>query len=578
MLFLGFIGSGTSTVHAQDKEEKDLGTQTVTVVKAYTPTIADAFKIKMMPTLNDSLLLKKRQIQYTIFSVPVASTFTPAKGTAAALVKSPPEKLYNSSATIGVGSYANAIANFYTSRALNRDERLDFGVQHLSSSGTVDKALLTSTFYDTNVMANYIKTEREMQWGVHGGVSHKIYHWYGVSESELTLDELNGVDAKQRYFSAELGADIHFEDAIFNDASFLLRHFSDRVSSAENQVVFEPKITFPVADEQVQLTAKLEYLSGSFENAPLSNFNTAAMSYSGLQITARPQVVLMDDTWKVQLGVAVTYASDMENSTNKLYFYPAVDASYAVWKDMLIAFGSVNGALKQNTYADFVSDNPFVSPTLTVRPTDVKYVGELGVKGKLGTGFTYSFSGSYKNAANQALYVQNPINRFRPEEKSYVYGNSFNVTYQDIKTLGIHAKTGIAVSDSFTLGAAIDFYTYTMDEGATPFNLPDAQAELSLDYVINEKWFAGASLFYMGQRQDQEYTLVQTIANAEIVPDAVLLPTYLDANAHVGYRLNEQWLVFLKLNNITNNAYDRWSGFPVQGFQVMAGATYKFDF
>ena len=33
-----------------------------------------------------------------------------------------------------------------------------------------------------------------------------------------------------------------------------------------------------------------------------------------------------------------------------------------------------------------------------------------------------------------------------------------------------------------------------------------------------------------------------------------------------------------KANNIANNAYQRWANFRVQGFQVLAGASYKFDF
>jgi hypothetical protein len=35
---------------------------------------------------------------------------------------------------------------------------------------------------------------------------------------------------------------------------------------------------------------------------------------------------------------------------------------------------------------------------------------------------------------------------------------------------------------------------------------------------------------------------------------------------------------FLKLNNIGNQAYEKWLNYPVQGFQVLGGANYKFDF
>ena len=81
LLFLSLCGA----VIAQ--EEDNIGTETVTVVKPYSPTVSDAFKIKSSPSLNDSIMLQKKKINYSIFSVPVASTFTPAKGKASGVEK-----------------------------------------------------------------------------------------------------------------------------------------------------------------------------------------------------------------------------------------------------------------------------------------------------------------------------------------------------------------------------------------------------------------------------------------------------------------------------------------------------------
>ena len=67
--------------------QKDIGTETINVVKPYTPTISDAFKVKETPSLDDNETTKKEEINYTIFSFPVASTFTPSKGRAAAVKK-----------------------------------------------------------------------------------------------------------------------------------------------------------------------------------------------------------------------------------------------------------------------------------------------------------------------------------------------------------------------------------------------------------------------------------------------------------------------------------------------------------
>ena len=102
--------------------------------------------MKSVPTLNDSIVLQKKPINYSIFSVPVASTFTPSKGKASGVKKLPPEKIYNSYASIGLGNYNNALADFYTSSALNRDERLDVSLNHHSSRGEIDGTALDNIY------------------------------------------------------------------------------------------------------------------------------------------------------------------------------------------------------------------------------------------------------------------------------------------------------------------------------------------------------------------------------------------------------------------------------------------------
>ena len=93
--------AGLQTTFAQKKDE-NIGTEVVNVVKSYTPTVSDAFKVKETPTLDDEETAKKEVINYNIFSFPVASTFAPAKGRAASVDKTAQEKLYKNYATLGL--------------------------------------------------------------------------------------------------------------------------------------------------------------------------------------------------------------------------------------------------------------------------------------------------------------------------------------------------------------------------------------------------------------------------------------------------------------------------------------------
>src|SRR6478672_20580 len=101
------------------KKDENIGTEVVNVVKPYTPTISDAFKVKETPVLDDEETTKKEVIQYNIFSFPVASTFVPSKGKAAGVDKEAQEHLYKNYATFGLGSYASINGELFVTKNMN---------------------------------------------------------------------------------------------------------------------------------------------------------------------------------------------------------------------------------------------------------------------------------------------------------------------------------------------------------------------------------------------------------------------------------------------------------------------------
>ena len=573
-----FLTLGFQVVFAQE-EEKDLGTETVTVTKAYTPTVSDAFKIKSVPNMNDSIVLQKKPITYSIFSVPVASTFTPSKGTASKVERLPPPVLYNSYASLGAGLYGNVLGEFYTSRTINRDENFDIGFNHLSSRGGIDGVELNDTFYDTRLDASYVKRDRDLDWGAAIGLQHQLYNWYGIEPGVFSETVINSIDERQNYFMGEASGHINVEDAYFKRADLTYRRFFDAVSSGENRAIFNTGFEFPVNDEVFNAKVKVDYVGGTFENADVSSTtNDNGISYGNLQVGVNPSLKMLRDDLSLNLGVNLVYGMDLENSESNFYIYPAVTASYRLLDESVIAYGGVTGELKQNSYYDFVEGNPFVSPTLTVAPTDSQYNAYVGFKGQLLPNLSYNVKGSYSAENNKPLYVLNPGNDFRSDDKGYYYGNSFDLFYDDIKTLGIFGELNVDVNRNFTLGVNAEVYDYNTETGNPAWNLPNLKASLFMDYQIGEKWYAGANLFYVGERDDFSSNVIQNALPSDFPATQITLDGFFDANAHIGYRYSDQWSFFIKGANLSNNDYQRWANFQVQGIQVLGGATYKFDF
>ena len=578
-LFLGLAQFAFAQEKDKDEEEKDLGTETVTVVKAYKPTIADAFKLKSTPVINGAVELKKKPIKYSIFSVPVASTFTPAKGKATAVKKRKPEELFNSYASIGLGNYSNALVDFYTSRPINRNETLDIGLNHHSSRGDIEEATVDNVFYDTKVKGIYTRRERDLEWNANVGLQHKLYSWYGVTEDALGATPESLIDEKQHYFDAELGGELKMEDYLIKGGDVLLRRFWDATESGENRAVINAAVEVPISNELINFNVKLDYLGGKFKNASLNNTdNTGEIKFGQVQFGVNPSLVILRDDLTLNLGANVVYGLDTEASNSNFYIYPAVTASYRLSGETAIAYGGIEGDLHQNSYHDFVDENPFVSPMLTILPTDSQYNAYAGLKGQLLTNLGYNVKASYKADNNRALYKLNPENTFRADEdKDYHLGNTFDIFYDDIKTFSFFGQLNVDVNRNFALGINAEVFSYTTETDNPAWNLPKVKGSLFMDYQINEKWFIGANLFFVGEREDLSSVAATGTQPQDFASTVVTLDSYFDANAHIGYRLDEKLSLFIKTANITNNSYQRWANYPVQGFQVLAGATYKFN-
>lgn len=551
-------------------QEKDtITTGVINVVKPYAPTIADAFKIKETPSIDDAETATKKDIKYNIFSFPVASTFTPAKGKAAMVEKSKPIKLYDNYATLGVGTYTTVLGEVYLNHAISRNESIGGYISHHSSQGGIENLLLDDNFSDSKINVNYATRLRDLSWNVEAGFKQQQFNWYGLPQAMISAAEANNVKGGHSFYGAHFGTDLTFENTYINSGSFLFRRFGDNQGSGENRFVVKSTIDIPINREEISTDIVFDYLKGSFDR---NYFTEDELNYGNFQIGIAPKYELNQDDLTVNIGVSLFYLNDTEASESKFYIYPNVTASYRLVNDILIAYGGIEGGLVQNTYHEFASENPFVSPTLFIIPTDQLYDAYIGLKGKVSSNTSYNISGRYLSDRNKALFINNDITA---TSQDYSYGNSFGIIYDDVDTFSIAGEINVDINRNFKLILKAEYFSYTVDTQDEAWNLPDIKGSLFLDYQINEQWFAGANLFYTGERKDQFYLNDPLISTT---PFTVTLDSYFDANVHVGYHINDQLSVYAKGNNLGDQGYQRWQNFPVQRIQFLAGATYKFDF
>ena len=548
------------------QEDENIGTEVINVVKPYTPTISDAFKLKEVPETDDDVELEKKKVNYNIFSVPVASTFTPSKGKAAAVDKQAPKKLYNNFASLAVGNYLNVLAEFYATIPLNRSDNFTVGLNHHSSQGEIKDVQLDDKFYDTGLNLIYSKREHELSYQIEGVFKHQQYNWYGTSY-ELTDLQRTNIDASHTYFTAGVEGNIEIEKSLFKGGQVKYRRFWDTYDASENRILITPKFEFEIVDYLINLNTTLDYVGGEFDAI------TPGVKYSFLNAGVHPSYQYLQDNLVVNLGVEAMVSLDNEHGDTELYMYPKISASYNIIEDTVIAFGGVEGGLYQNSYEQFSQENKYVAPLLGIAPTHNQFDIYLGFKGKLSSKMTYSVKGGYLNEQNKAMFTMNPVNDVDLVTENFDKANTFGVVYDDVNTLQFSGKVSTQVSKNYFLGVSATYSNYSTDNIDSVLNLPEFTASVFGDFKFTDKLYGGINLFYVGERKDELRT--STIL---ITPETVTLDGYFDANAHIGYQITNRFTAFLNANNIASQGYQKWQTYPVQKLQVLGGLTYKFDF
>ncbi|MCF6347542.1 MAG: TonB-dependent receptor [Flavobacteriaceae bacterium] len=563
-----------SVAFSQKKKKDTIGTEVINVVKPYTPTVSDAFKIKSSPEINDSKISKKKQIEYAIFSIPVASTFTPAKGKAKVLRVDPSAPVYDNFITAGFGNFSTPQVEVFAHT--NSTRYNDFGgfLNYHSSKGGIDGVVLNDDFVDTRLDLFYKQEDRDFDWQLNGGLRFQKYNWYGLPEQiNFSQNVIDGLAETQKYTNVYVGGKLDYKDSFFQGGTTELNYFTDDEGSTEAHILIQPKIEFPIASEYINANARLEYLKGDF----FQNYDgTGNIDYSFFTIGFNPNFEVLRDNLTINLGADILYSSgSADGEESKIYMYPKVTASYILIDQVLTVYAGALGGLHQNTYNSFANENPFVSPTLNIKRTDEQYNAFVGFKGKLASNVGYNFKGFYRSEKDKPLYKLNPT---KTEgniivTKGYEAGNSFQVLYDNIKTLGGFAEISVDFSAALKFGGNIEVNSYNIDNQAETWNLPALKASAFANYN-QDKWFAGANLFFVGERKD-ELTFQTPVLTT--IDEVLTLGNYVDLNLNGGYKFTDKLTAFIKVNNVFSSSYQKYANFNVQGLQVFGGLTYKFD-
>ena len=563
-----------STLSAQSKKDS-LTTKVIDVVKSYAPTIADAYKKREDANIkNDSLTLAKKQITYSIYSVPVASTFVPEKGKATSMKKTIKKEYYADSYIGGAFGNLNTLyGDASVTLPMDNGGNVAFLFNHLSSNAEVKDVKLDNNYAKTSAEIRYDYLDKALNWGVNANFGRRLHNWYGIKQGLYTDQQISELtDLKQIYFDYGLGGYVKLSDSFFEGTNLSLKGLSGRFGTNEVNLNLAPSFLFPISKNEhtIRLNLLLDYYSGSFDKGFLTN---TAVNNKWLVLGVNPSYHFSAGDLGLKLGATIAYAGANPTQESNLKAFPDVEVLYRIAGGDMILHGGVRGMFQQNTFEKLTKINPFLAPTQFINPTNVNLDFFAAIKGEIGTGLYYKLQAGYKQYENLPLFTTNPeLGASISDALAYQHHNSFNLVYDKVNEFGFSAQLGGSVEDVFFFDLEGNINGYSPKNQEEAWNLPRTRFSLFTDVKILEGLFVGTDLFYVGERYESDYA-----SSLLTTPTKLTLKGYFDLNLHADYTLNKKWMIFAKANNLTSSKYERWAYYPVQSFQIFAGVKYLFS-
>jgi hypothetical protein len=506
--------------------------------------------------INDDAATKDTVLPAPKFTYPVQSkkymtTVQLDTIKAAKLGSEPLNKLYRTYARFGIGNYSTMLGEFSVSSLRSKTSAWGIYGSHLSAGqGPKDVA---------GEFSGYSKQNIDL-WGKYFFKKHSIGGGFDYARNAVSL---YGTAAdtgffkkdvtRQRYntFLANMEVRSHYTDSTQINHTVGLRyyHFNDLYKVTEDNVLLDIDAGRYIRTEYLDVKAGVDF-----------NHNGGTDTLNNAIVRLSPTFSTKGNKFNAGIGFDLFINS---GETSLTYFLPHAFLSYDFVNHIIVPYVQLANDMRRNSFRSLTGENPFISSSqvFTSLNTLDKFQIRAGLRGSLSEEINYDLYAMRYNAVNAPFFV-NTL------ESQDIYRNKFTVVYDNAEVSNIHGQIGWRNRDKLQITATGDWFHYAMSNEKHPWYTPTLRLSLTGDYNLGDKIVTRLNVYYLNG-QYARFGSGNTVS-------AVQMKGLVDVNLAVEYRYSKFLSAFIDLNNIANQRYYRWYGYPTQKFNFIAGLTYTF--
>lgn len=571
LLFLWF---GHGFLYAQDDTNEGLSTQEVLVVKSYTPSLSDAFKITEGPKIPDSLKATNKTLIYKIIPIDVVSTFEPNKATPLKLKKRSSSTPYNTFFSGGFGSKSQLYLNISSVIELDRTQRFGLNVYRDGFGSDVGNSLLKSSQsfsqFGThhNLRSNNYNVNTQLQFTAQ---KNNYFGLYDRNWDDFLIGSLTP-EVKRNYFKFRTYWD--WFDSFLRSLSFQANITSDNFTTSEQQLNVKADFTAPFAGGKFQANTEIQGQNSLFSQPFFENQTqefTQGIGKVGLEW------LYNENDLKLKIGAGVAYFEGDESLSSKLNYYPEIEVFYQKKGNSIAPYLTASGGVRVNSYRETAIFNPYIAPITELRPTFNRYNAMLGIRSSVSSVLNFNFGLLYDQIENYQFYQRLPLD-IKGSNDSYRLSNSFENKYANVDLYGVKARLRIDLAKNNFVHFETVYRHFELTDDQVLYNIPALQMNWKSQFKFKDILTLAFNGEVWGNRSALEHIILQDQANQRIYPEEISLPLFLRSSAHLTIKLNEQFDAFVKGRFSNSDIHGQWGYFQEPSLLLLGGVTYKFDF
>jgi len=536
-----FLAQSAFYVNAQQKKGSK---EEINITSSFKPSIIKTGKIEFQPGViaKDT---SPYQFKYPFEVSRFSTTLSPFTVKPLALAQDIKTNAQENFAKIGFGNLRSPFASIAFSDIKENIEQT-FGIDHLSAVGSLPDQKISQSSVLGSVKRKFSETQ---SLGFILGFNRQAFKLYGFDHSRYNL---SAADLNQEFNVIRLGSSYRIVTGSEGQTTLAPDLNFDYVMGSGNTSEFSGKFQFPVSvnlSDRTRITAQFD------------------ADYSILNDTIKKRT----DNYLLKLPVKLSYRKGKINfiggiipivSKDDLLIAPDFTFLYAVNVEGLRFKAGIKNQFELNSLGRLFRINPFLRP-----PDSISLYSEtdyyLGLDWVTTKALQFNFSTGISRFTNMPLFVNYGVTE-----------RQFNILYEPILHF-FHIKAGAEylIDENMKFGGEIKYYSRLKQEKYDhPYGF------LPLELKAHFKWspLAPLSLRFNASLWQGAMALPFTNSNPGVGQASFRLKDAADLNLGVDYKLNKKWALWVDLNNIANNRYQRWNRYESFGFNFLAGIRYQF--